>query len=830
MFEKKLIACIEAGNESLPGWLSLCMGLGLCSPNAQTGYIAETSALLLALKEKKQAIACSLIEKGADIGTTGDRGQTALIMACQNGLEQAVKRLIDRSADPNMADNQGITPLMSACKKGHDKIAAQLLKYGADINLKDSKNNTALMFAASQQNTDLIALLIENGAEINAKNQNGHTSLQRAVKQKHSKIIKMLIPGITNPDEIKQALFHAINSGTTKIVKLVLDDSSLLADSPESLQEALVKTIKSGLRPAAELLIDKGADVNGTNKQGNPPLFEALNHSRENMIELLLEKGADANFKNDHNRTALHMAVERQLTESVRALISAGADLQAVDDQGDTALQLSAVSGNVDMVDLLVTSGADINTPGRFKRTPLLAAVFNDHTAVAQLLVERGADVNATAMDDGETALLMAIDYNDASLVSLLIENGANVNTRDKFGKTPLMESCRLADVRIADLLIQSGADVTIADESGRTALLEAVSTGSLEIAEMLLGKGADVHAEDEKGRTAISIAADEKDQDMIRLLAGHGADTDGIALPPENPVDTIIKHLHQEEEERGWGEVIDLQRATSRYMNRPDQARDVNELCSQLIKKNPDFDLPRLWHVTSLFDLGKKDEAISSMLEGIASCKRKSEIFGCFAQDMFWNDCVESQEDFILLFAAATAAFKLGSGIYFSQCFLADYFDFHGLYDDDLVRELRNCPASFDDTSRRKVLDLVTSYSPDDDILSIANAHFGPSSGSEPSGNKESYRDKLLIVGCGFMPEMDDMLALAASGKAPWPAESAIPFIMKLAPDNEAETLEMADLLLTSPEPLGCGLAKGDYESLMVEVEGKRMVVACVQ
>ncbi len=51
--------------------------------------------------------------------------------------------------------------------------------------------------------------------------------------------------------------------------------------------------------------------------------------------------------------------------------------------------------------------------------------------------------------------------------------------------------------------------------------------------------------------------------------------------------------------------------------------------------------------------------------------------------------------------------------------------------------------------------------------------------------GSREQYQDKLLIIGCGFLPDMNDMQGLAASGKVPWSASSVIPFSIKIIPSK---------------------------------------------
>lgn len=50
-------------------------------------------------------------------------------------------------------------------------------------------------------------------------------------------------------------------------------------------------------------------------------------------------------------------------------------------------------------------------------------------------------------------------------------------------------------------------------------------------------------------------------------------------------------------------------------------------ELCSEQISQTPDYDLPYLWASGALQGLGRRDEAISILVEGLRRCKRASNL-----------------------------------------------------------------------------------------------------------------------------------------------------------------------------------------------------------
>lgn len=178
-----------------------------------------------------------------------------------------------------------------------------------------------------------------------------------------------------------------------------------------------------------------------------------------------------------------------------------------------------------------------------------------------------------------------------------------------------------------------------------------------------------------------------------------------------------IINNLEQTDETRGWEKIAELKNATDYYPNRPGQIDEVLNVSRELIERFPDFDLPRLWHITALLDQNRKQEACDSLVEGVLTCNRKSEILGCFAQTLFWSQTIETADDFMHLFVSSLAACQLNSGMYFGRCFLAAYLDHYQLAHPDFISELKNCGVSFDNSTMSRINRLVLTYPPDGEI-----------------------------------------------------------------------------------------------------------------
>jgi hypothetical protein len=118
-----------------------------------------------------------LLDKGADVNTQADQGETALILAireCQaetDGTEM-VQALLARGADPDLPSWNGRTPLMQASTQGHPGIVDLLLRRGADLLPTDGEGKTALLLARTcwadtrqQRHQKVIRLLAVYGAK-----------------------------------------------------------------------------------------------------------------------------------------------------------------------------------------------------------------------------------------------------------------------------------------------------------------------------------------------------------------------------------------------------------------------------------------------------------------------------------------------------------------------------------------------------------------------------------------------------------------------------------------------------------------------------------------
>ncbi|XP_048418775.1 ankyrin repeat domain-containing protein 34C [Stegostoma tigrinum] len=110
-----------------------------------------------------------LLEGGAYINESNERGETPLMVACmtrhvdQQSVSKAkmVKYLLEKQADPNIQDKAGKTALMHACiERAGEEAVSVLLSNGADPSLEDHSGASALVYAINTDDKEVLKCLL----------------------------------------------------------------------------------------------------------------------------------------------------------------------------------------------------------------------------------------------------------------------------------------------------------------------------------------------------------------------------------------------------------------------------------------------------------------------------------------------------------------------------------------------------------------------------------------------------------------------------------------------------------------------------------------------
>ncbi|XP_041966815.1 ankyrin repeat domain-containing protein 34C [Alosa sapidissima] len=130
----------------------------------------DGNSLLKAVWLRRLRLTRLLLEGGAYINESNDRGETPLMVACMSKHSDAqsvskaklVKYLLDNKADPNIQDKTGKSALMHACshRAGHE-VVSLLLTNGADPSLEDRGGASALVYAINADDKETLKVLLD---------------------------------------------------------------------------------------------------------------------------------------------------------------------------------------------------------------------------------------------------------------------------------------------------------------------------------------------------------------------------------------------------------------------------------------------------------------------------------------------------------------------------------------------------------------------------------------------------------------------------------------------------------------------------------------------
>ncbi|CAI7641033.1 unnamed protein product [Penicillium crustosum] len=245
-----------------------------------------------------EAVARLLIEKEADVNASDKEGLTPLQGALKNGYEamlvllnppdksssnghEVVTRLlIDKGADINTSDNRGWTPLHWASSKGREAVTRFLIKEGANVNASDEYGRGSLSFASLNDHEAVVRLLIDDGANVNASDKDGRTPLS-----------------------------HVSSNGYEVVARLLIEKGANVNTSDKEGRTPLHRALSKGHEAVARLLIEKGANVNTSDKEGRTPLQRASSNDHEAMARLLVDDGAQLERRTSKQTSILHFLI-----------------------------------------------------------------------------------------------------------------------------------------------------------------------------------------------------------------------------------------------------------------------------------------------------------------------------------------------------------------------------------------------------------------------------------------------------------------------------------------------------------------------------------------
>ncbi|KAJ5139509.1 hypothetical protein N7448_002917 [Penicillium atrosanguineum] len=209
------------------------------------------------------SIRCAL-EKGANVNTTNEENQTALMVAISFRHEDVVSLLLEWGAKTEKIGTHGETALGTAALRGLDDIAQRLLLHGTDPDSAKNVGKTALSQAAICGSLSMTRLLLDWGADPNAVSSNGAT-----------------------------ALACAADNGRIQTARLLLDRGAQVDKCGYPRRTPLFKAVQRGNIEMAELLLSSGADPNCQDSHKHSPMALAISLDRVEMVGIFCQHGSE---------------------------------------------------------------------------------------------------------------------------------------------------------------------------------------------------------------------------------------------------------------------------------------------------------------------------------------------------------------------------------------------------------------------------------------------------------------------------------------------------------------------------------------------------------
>jgi ankyrin repeat protein len=515
-----------------------------------------------AAKTAAAAIVKALLDAGADVGSLGPGGKTALHCACEVGNAEAAQLLLDHGCTRSSEDARGNTPLHLAAGAGN--LACARVALGTDpeeaLELKQRLNK------AKRIPRDI------------------------AVAGRHKDVARLL----TADDE----LFEAVAAGDDKTLGDLLSiGGNASARQPSSGMTLLHKAVKRDHLGMVKALLAAGAAPNAVDKTGATPLLVAAEIGNPSMADALLSHGADPKIADSLlGALPLHVACAKDHDHFVASLLRAGAGagagagaessaaaetprsskdpsadpIDAADKSGDAAVHHAAKNGSSKALAELLKRKVASRAPGSGGVRAFAMALQGGHLRCAALLATPEDLCTLARARDSKTLLglikagatVVGVDSKGSTLLHLtasvpaleavtlaLVQRGAEVNARDPKQNTPVHLACETGGLKnVEHLLVRGGASTVAVNAEGQTCAF--VTCGKVQdppTLRLVLTRRGNPDVQDKNKETCLHVAARNGARECVVLLLEVSASKTVRNLSGQIPYDIAVENGHHD-------------------------------------------------------------------------------------------------------------------------------------------------------------------------------------------------------------------------------------------------------------------------------------------
>ncbi|KAI4257361.1 MAG: hypothetical protein L6R42_005724 [Xanthoria sp. 1 TBL-2021] len=348
---------------------------------------------------------CGGIEEGQTLTHYLD---SSLLIAVSNGQTKATEILLDHGADLDSTNQRGRTALHIASMEGHLDLVNLLLARGISIDARDSDDETPLLCAAWSSREDCILALLNHGANTHSKDYNSLTVLHWASMNGYLNIVNILLARDIDVDVQDRwrriPLFYAVEQSHTDCTLALLDHGANLNSKDHSGSTVLHKAALSGDFDIVKILLARGAESELGDEWGRTPLLVAAKRCHTSCVLALTGQGADVDAQDNNGFTPLHLASARGNTKTTLELLKHYA---AVDRRSESMYGLNYYKQEWLAVRYDSVLEVDLNEELGFCMFP--ASTFNKPWNLREVLQSRDVILEILVWKDGLTALELAM-------------------------------------------------------------------------------------------------------------------------------------------------------------------------------------------------------------------------------------------------------------------------------------------------------------------------------------------------------------------------------------------------------------------------------------
>ncbi len=498
-----LLAAVKGGHDEVVDFL-ITRESALATLNHLTEPTRETP-LVIALRERRFALADRFLEKGASLEVDAEAGLPFLIAAVQTGDREMIDYLLRNKVEVDYKGAQPITALAVSANLGEIGLMKRFIEAQADPDTRGISGKPLLVEAVREGNREKFDLLLASQADVNATTGDDDgprtTALSFAVAARNVPFQEALLQAGANPDVHTLAgeplLFEAVSSRDYALTRRLLEKKAAGDVLSSSKVSPLVAAVRNEDLEMVDLLLQHGVDPSFSGEADESPLSVAASNGNLAITSQLIASGADLD-----TRTLLAKSYQRRDDPLMSLLLHVGADPETTLPGTDERVFDTAVrDGATGAVRTLLAAGAKIGDN-------LWAALLTGQDDLIRLILEAGADPRQPG-PEGQDPLDYCLTQGRYAAARVLLGGGADPDARFDADESWLSRAVRQGNTDIALALIESGATVKdVAANDGHTLLGWAIANDMTEVAVALIKAGANPDSEE---RSPATVAFREK-------------------------------------------------------------------------------------------------------------------------------------------------------------------------------------------------------------------------------------------------------------------------------------------------------------------------------